>query len=462
MKRIFKYIVFPILLIVVSACDLLTPEPVDKLTDNLVLNEPSDVPQVEIGLYSAFRTIIPATVIAGDFTADMLLHNGTFSQYRELGNKQITATNASVATLWGAIYNTIYIANFILEKLPNVPGVSTVQRNKTMGAAHFLRGYAYFTALYTFGRVPLALTTNIQTNLDIPRSSTEDILQQVIDDYTAALDELPSTPTNASYAGEFAVRAAFARLYLFLGNWVQAEQYATQVIESGKYELEKDFATIVNTDLTDESILEVSYTIADDPGTDGNIGLNNLFVGRREIIPSNQAVLALASSEAGDRFQTIKFDVSKLKGTDNGWSVAKYGTADADNNDVVVFRLAEMYLIRAEARAQQGNVSGSTSSARTDINILRTRADFEDNNNSVPLIPESVTQSQMLKLIEQERIYELAYEGHRWYDLVRTNRVTQVMEAFTTNWRDAYTLWPIPLREIQTNKALVGDQNPGY
>ncbi|HEY9009071.1 MAG TPA: RagB/SusD family nutrient uptake outer membrane protein, partial [Ohtaekwangia sp.] len=138
-----------------------------------------------------------------------------------------------------------------------------------------------------------------------------------------------------------------------------------------------------------------------------------------------------------------------------------YGTADADNNDVVVFRLAEMYLIRAEARAQLGNVSG-TASARTDINILRTRADFEDDNKSVPLIPESVTQSQMLRLIEEERVYELAYEGHRWYDLVRTKRVTQVMEAFTSNWRDAYELWPIPLREIQTNKALAGDQNPGY
>ncbi|HEY9009093.1 MAG TPA: RagB/SusD family nutrient uptake outer membrane protein, partial [Ohtaekwangia sp.] len=330
MKRVFtsiaKYIVFPMLLIVVNACDLLSPQPVDKQTDNLVLNEPGDVPQVEIGLYAAFRTIIPATVIAGDFTADMLLHNGTFSQYRELGNKQITSTNASVSTLWGAIYNTIYIANFILEKLPNVSGVSTTQRNKVMGAAHFLRGYAYFTALYTFGRVPLVLTTNIQTNLTIPRTSTDDILQQVLDDYTAALSELPKSPTNSSYAGEYAVRAAFARLHLFLGNWSQAEQYATQVIESGKYELEKDFANIVNKDQTGESILEVSYTLTDDPGTDGNIGLNNLFVGRREIIPSNEAVIALASSESGDRFQTIRFNAANLKGTDNGWSVAKYGT----------------------------------------------------------------------------------------------------------------------------------------
>ena len=72
--------------------------------------------------------------------------------------------------------------------------------------------------------------------------------------------------------------------------------------------------------------------------------LNNLFVGRREIIPSNQVVVALDASESGDRFLSMNFDLANLSGNDNGWSVAKYGTADADNNNVVVFRLAEMYL----------------------------------------------------------------------------------------------------------------------
>jgi hypothetical protein len=154
--------------------------------------------------------------------------------------------------------------------------------------------------------------------------------------------------------------------------------------------------------------------------------------------------------ESGVRFNSISFNANNLKGSDNGWSVAKFGTADQDNNNVVVFRLAEMYLIRAEARSKQNNTTG----ARNDLNVLRARA-------KAPLIT-SASQSQLIQLIEDERRYELAFEGHRWYDLVRTNRAKAVMSAFSSNWKDAYELWPIPQREILNNPALVGNQNPGY
>lgn len=447
-------VILGIMLLLASSCEnVLEPEPIDLLTNDIVLNEPNDVGNVEVGLYSAFRNIVPSTVIAGDFTADMLIHNGTFSQYRELGTKQISSANASVAALWGSIYNTVYIANFILERLPEVEGVPAVQRNQVMGTAHFLRGYAYFVALYTFGGVPQVLTTDIETNRNIPRADESEMLALIESDYLEALSTVPEEPVNAAYVGEFAVRAALARYYLYLGNWAQAEQYATEVIDSGLYELEPDFSSIVEEDFTIEAILEVGYTIADDPGTNGNIGLNNLFVGRREIIPSNEEVVALASSESGDRFSSISFDVDELSGTDNGWSVAMYGTADADNNNVVVFRLGEMYLIRAEARAQLENVTG-LNSAQSDVNTLRTRA-------GAPTIA-AVSKSQMLRIIEEERRFELAFEGHRWYDLVRTGRAQAVMSAYSVNWRSDYEVWPIPQREIQNNPALVGNQNPGY
>lgn len=439
---------------VVAGCqEVLEPQPVDLLTDDIVLNEVKDVPAVEIGLYNSFRVIIPAAVIAGDFTADNLIHNGTFTQFRELGTKQITSANASVATLWGSIYGTIYTANFIIERLPDVPGLKSDQRNKVLATAHFLRGYAYFIGYYSFGPIPLVLTTSIEANRNIARASDDDILQLIEDDFAFALGKLPEDPINPGFAGEYAVRAALARFNLYRGNWAAAESYATDVIESGLYTLVPDFSDIVTKDFTDEAIFEVGYSVTDDPGTDSNIGLNNLFVGRREIIPSNEAIVALASSESGDRFSSIKFDIKELEGNDNGWSVAKYGTADEDNNNVMVFRLAEMYLIRAEARARQGNTTGANS-AQEDINALRQRA------NAPTVGP--LSQNQMLNIIEQERRYELAYEGHRWYDLVRTGRADQVMPGFSPNWRSAYARWPIPQREIQNNPALAGHQNPGY
>jgi hypothetical protein len=443
-----------LLLLVIQGCEeVLEPEPIDLLTDEIVLNEVKDVPNVEIGLYNAFRVIIPATVIAGDFTADMLIHNGTFTQYRELSTKQITSANSSVSTLWGSIYNTVYIANFILERLPDVPGVRSAERDRVLATAHFLRGYAYFIGYYTFGPIPLVLTTSIEANRNIPRAQAEEVLQQILDDYNFALGKLPEDPVNPGFAGEYAVRAALARFHLYNENWAEAEAFATDVINSGLYTLVNDFSDIVRQDFTSESIFEVGYSISDDPGTNSNIGLNNLFVGRREIIPSNQSIVALASSESGDRFSSIKFDINNLVGNDNGWSVAKYGTADEDNNNVVVFRLAEMYLIRAEARAHLQKVTG-VNSAQEDVNVLRQRAD-------APTIG-SLSQSQMLLIIEDERRYELAFEGHRWYDLVRTGRADDVMPAFSANWREAYVRWPIPQREIQNNPALAGNQNPGY
>jgi len=452
MKRIYIIIVLMGTLGINSCDNILEPEPIDLLTNDIVLNEPRDVPNVEIGLYSAFRNITPNVVISGDFTADMLIHNGTFSQYRELGTKQISSANASAAGLWGAIYNTVYIANFILERLPTVPGVTTADRNRVMGTAHFLRGYAYFVGLYTFGGVPEVVTTDIETNRNIPRASEADIMALITSDYEEALDLLPATPPNAGYAGEFAVRAALARLNLYQEDWADAEAFATDVIASNLYELDSPYSQIVTEDFPEESIFEAGYTLSDDPGT-AITGLNNLFVGRREIIPSNQVVVALASSESGNRFSSMDFDVNNLSGTDNGWSVAKYGTADADNNNIVVFRLGEMYLIRAEARAHQNDVTGPNS-AQSDINMLRQRA-------AAPLVP-AVTQSQMLSLIEDERVYELAFEGHRWYDLVRTGRAKAVMSAYSANWKDAYELWPIPQREMLNNPALAGNQNPGY
>ena len=454
MNRYRKYLWIGIVVVLVTACDnVLEPEPVDLLTNDIVLNEPSDVADVEIGLYSAFRNIIPGMVISGDFTADMLMHNGTFSQYRELGTKQISSANASAAGLWGSIYNTVYIANFILERLPEVPGVTTTERNRVTGTAYFLRGYAYFVAMHTFGRVPEVISTDIETNRNIPRASIDAILERIEEDFDEALTLLPNEPVNAGFAGKHAVRSALAKLALYLENWSEAEQQATAVIQSGLYTLEDDFSSLVNEDFTDEAIFEVGYTISDDPGTNNNIGLNNLFVGRREIIPSNEVVVKLASSESGDRFSSIAFDVNNLNGSDNGWSVAKYGTADADNNNVVVFRLGELFLIRAEARARQGKVTGG-GSALDDINTLRARA-------NAPVVP-SVSQSQMLSIIEEERVFELAFEGHRWYDLVRTGRAAAVMTAFSPNWKDTYELWPIPQREMLNNPALSGDQNPGY
>ncbi len=444
-----------LLVTLVGSCDeFLNPEPVDLLIDDLALNEPGDVASVEIGLYARARSLGAPGVIAGDMTSDMLVHNGTFNQYRELGAKEITSANAAAATLWGAVYGTVYSANFILERLPEIIGVPSDISQNVLATARFWRGYAYFVGVTTFGDMPLVVNTDIEVNRNLPRTPTNEILSFILEDYQFALANFNEEPVNAGFVGVKSTEAALARYHQFVGNWSEAERYATNVIASEEYELVDDYLELVEEDFTDEAILEFGYSIADDPGTDANFGLNDLFIGRREIIPSNQTIFALNTEQSGDRWRSIRFDIENLVGDDNGWSVAKYGTADEDNNNVVVFRLGEMYLIRAEARAQQNNIVGE-GSAETDINMLRTRA-------NAPTLSGITSREQMLLTIENERLYELAYEGQRWYDLVRTGRASTVMRAYTPNWKDAYERWPVPLREIQNNPALAGQQNPGY
>ncbi|WP_266364452.1 RagB/SusD family nutrient uptake outer membrane protein [Tellurirhabdus rosea] len=453
MNRLKKYTLIALLTGGFTACEsVLEPKPVDLLVDALVLNEVADVEPARLGAYSALRSIASPMVIAGDFSADYIQHNGTFTDYQELGTKQLTAANGAVAALWGALYRTIYVTNFVLERLPSITSLPSSTSKQVTAEMRFLRGFSNFIGTYTYGDIPLVTTTDQNANRNVPRTARATVLASVLQDYQAALTDLPERSTNSAFASKNTVRAALARYYLYAKNWTQAEQFASQVINSGVYSLEADYETIIQKDFTRESILEVGYSLTDDPGT-SNFGLNNLFVGRREVIPSNPLVPQLISAESGTRSGTISFDPQQLRGSDNGWTVRKYGTGTADNNNIVIFRLAEMYLIRAEARAQQNKLSGATSAA-ADINVLRNRA-------GAPIIG-TLTQADMLRVIEQERVYELAFEGHRWYDLVRTGRAQTVMTALYPNWNSRFELWPIPQGELQRNPALKNAQNPGY
>ena len=331
-------------------------------------------------------------------------------------------------------------------------------RKQVLAEARFLRGFVNFLGAYTFGGIPKVTTTTIATNRNIPRATREDILKSVLADYNAALADLPNSNTNKTLAKTFAtknaVRAAMARYYLYQKDWVQAEKLASEIIATNLQTLPADIAAVFFQEVDDETIFEVAYAnnSSDDPGT-STFGLNDVLRGRREVIPANTYILTMLEANAGERSQTISFDPTRQRGRDNGWSVRKYGSPDEANNNITIFRLAEQYLIRAEARAQQGRIVG-TNGAQADINVLRQRAKAP--NASL------TTQADALLTIEKERVYELSFEGHRWYDLKRTGRLQTVMSAFSPNWNEKFELWPIPQSEIQRNDALKGAQNPGY
>ncbi len=128
----------------------------------------------------------------------------------------------------------------------------------------------------------------------------------------------------------------------------------------------------------------------------------------------------------------------------------KLRAGTAGNEFTVVLRLAELYLIRAEARAQQSNTSG----ALTDINLVRQRA-------GLSILPAGTTQASLILALEHERWVELFTEwGDRWFNLKRTNRIATVLPLIKPNWKEFQKLYPIPAFEITANQNLI--QNPGY
>jgi hypothetical protein len=447
----FKITISAISLILTTGCtDLLDPTPVDRIVNELVV---TDAPSARVTLTSAYRSMANLStpkIIAGDLTADNLKHNGTFTQYLEISNKDMSAANGSASSMWGVIYSIAYTVNFVLEGLETLDNIDDATKNELEAIGRFLRGYGYFAGVTTFGGLPIVTTTEIEANRNIPRSDLETTLRFIEEDLLFALDKLPENVINAGELSNGAVKAALARFYLYQEDWDQAELYATDVIEGNgteNYFLEENFEDLL-ADFNSESILEIVYTANDNPGTSTDFSISNLFVTRREIIPSNEIVEALQDI-GGARINMIEFDRLNSIGSDNGWTITRYGPFD----NIPVFRLAEMYLIRAEARAQKNNINGENS-AQSDLNIIRARA-------GTSLAP-PLAVGEMLLAIERERQVELAFEGHRWYDLKRTGRAQSVMERVTNNWTEKDELWPVPLREIQNNPALQGAQNPGY
>ncbi|MEN7549712.1 RagB/SusD family nutrient uptake outer membrane protein [Rapidithrix thailandica] len=431
------------------ACEesVLEPKPVDRITDDLVLKDVGSAFNVVNGLYRNFANLSAINIIAGDMSADNLRHNGTFTQYIEIGTFNMSASNGSASALWGTMYGMMFTVNFLIEGLPQLDDIPESLLNEFLATARFFRAYGYFAGVNTYGDLPLVTSTDVEANSEIPRTPANEVLQFVEEDLLFALNKLPTDPDNSGMLSNGAVKALLARYYLYRQDWTKAEQYASEIINgqnTANYNLESNFVDVLS-DFSDESILEVVYSANDNPGTSTNFGLNNLFESRREIIPRNEIIFELQSN-GGSRSQMIEFDAALAVGNDNGWTVTRYGPFD----NVQVIRLAEIYLIRAEARAQQNKLQGGLS----DLNRIRNRA-------GVPALNLD-NKNRLLTAIEEERRVELAFEGHRWYDLKRTNRDDAVMSAVTSNWTVKNKLWPVPQREISNNPALAGDQNPGY
>ncbi|PLK45574.1 RagB/SusD family nutrient uptake outer membrane protein [Emticicia sp. TH156] len=404
---------------------------------------------VEVTLIGAYDAISSSNVYGGamQYSGDLLgaeptemRFAGTFVTLDELWRKTFTTTNSQTQATWLQSYNAINITNNVLSALDKV---ETSKKASVEGEARFIRGLVYFDLVRLWAKawadgdpatnlgVPLVTTpTRGITDTDYrPRATVAAIYAQVIEDLTKA-ESLLGNPQNTGFASKSAAQAILARVYLQQGKYAEARDAANKVISGGQFSLTPTFQEAFR-DATNDSEIIFRIIVTDQ---DGANSLNTYYApasyqGRGDI-----RVLSpfLNLYGAGDTRGT--YFVRASNNTYTGKHLDQYG-------DVSVIRLAEVYLIRAEANLRLGTTVGAT--PLSDVNLIRSRA------GATPLTTVSVTD------VLKERKLELAFEGEQIHDVKRTKGGVAGL-----TYSDNKLVIPIPQREIDTNKSLV--QNPGY
>ena len=361
---------------------------------------------------------------------------------REFDVYAVFATNTRVQELWTAIYKTVNIANNIIEKVPLVNDVTLDQteRNKERGEAFFLRAVCYFDLVRLWGNVPIVTkaTQTASDAKDITNSAPAVVYQFIESDLDSAEALLPAV-VNRNRANQYTAKALKARLYLYEENWKKAEDYATQIInDSADFKLTKPYSQFYAAKNSTESIFEVDYTINNKNSYATNWFQNPTTGGKKEFLPTDDFIALLKDPNVGGGRSALIFTVG---GVTYGNMNFKISTGEDQS---YVLRLAELYLIRAEAKAEQLKLDEGIK----DLNVVRSRA-------GVPLIATVAGKDELIDKILLERRVELAYESHRWFDLIRKRKAQAVLGITDAN----KLLLPIPRQEV-----LIGNltQNQGY
>ncbi|RYZ53557.1 MAG: RagB/SusD family nutrient uptake outer membrane protein [Sphingobacteriales bacterium] len=384
--------------------------------------------------------------VSGGYSADELLKYNALPVEQEFSANSLLPTNANVKMLWSTAYQNIYYVNAILEGIQGAEGLSAPVKAQLEGESRFVRALHYFYLVNYFGRVPLVTSTDYAANSLLPRVDTATIYQQIVTDLLRAKELLPAVYATAdrNRPNKWAASALLARAYLYQQNWAGAISESDSVIGSSLYGLQADLATVFLKN-SREAIWQLSPT-------SGLLRETSMMrpTGTTTLTPQIHVTQSVLSSfEAGDRRRQKWVDSVTFQSVRYYYPSKYRNTSSAVTEYYTVLRLAEVYLIRAEARLRSGNLPG----AIQDINAIRSRAGLSGTS--------AATESAIAAAISLERQHEFFAEfGHRWLDLKRWGTAGPVLAPIKAAWQPTDIYYPIPQDELLNNSAL--HQNPGY
>jgi hypothetical protein len=385
------------------------------------------------------------TSLFGALSADELIRYNPDAEFEQINSNEITPNNALISSLWSSPYKHIYYANAALKGLQNSQTLSTSVKNKLIAECRFIRAFCYFYLVNFFGNVPLITGTDYLENATIPSVDKSQVYQFIKTELMGIRALLPPTvsPAEKVRPDKWTATAFLARINLYMEDWSSAETLTTEIINSGLYTpLTALNAVFLKT--SKEAIWQLMPS-------SGQLQETQQFKPNGTVPKNYMTQQLLNQFQPGDQ-RKYKWMDSITSNSVRYYYPGKYKNTSSGtiSEYLVVFRIAEQFLIRAEARLKMGNLSG----AIDDLNILRIRAGLGS-------LAANLNEVQVTEAIAQERRSELFCEwGHRWFDLNRTGKANTVIGPIKPKWQLTDQLYPIPLEEILNNPNLV--QNPGY
>jgi hypothetical protein len=435
------------------------PVPKNQLVSSGVFKDSANATAAVLGIYIDMMQNQTLSIANGGITvsaglaSDELTTTLNVSGIPEFYTNTISTNNSLNSDLWVYAYKFLYEANACIEGITQSPSISTTAKKQLIGECKFLRAFLLFNLTNLYGQVPLITTSDYHFSQSMPRTQEDLIYRQIISDLLEAKENLSSNiqSSNKLRVNFYSVCSLLSKVYLYQKKYIEAESNASIVINSGAYKLETSLNNVFLA-TSNETILALQSILTNIETFEGKTFVP--ILNRRPSYPI--ASTLLNSFEANDKRSQIGNWITTIINSGTTYYIPyKYKQSQHLNaiplENYVVFRLAELYLIRAEARAQQNKIK----EAIDDINLIRVRAGLD------PLTA-TLNQDQIISIVLKERRSELFCEwGNRWFDLKRMNQADTVLKTVKgSSWQSTDTLYPIPQNEINNNQFLV--QNPGY
>lgn len=476
-----KYIIGLLLTIGFSAChNSLDLAPISQETTEVAYDRASQIEAALTGVYESFQSAeyyIWDNVLFQDVRSDNHYAGGDNPEVFSIDYLEVSPTNSRLFKNWSNIYNAIAKANTVMERAPLVtdPALSEVRRSQIIGEAHFLRAFHYYTLVTKWGGVPLVLSSTTSVNPDdirLPRSTEQEVYDQIIEDLDMAISLLPDTygsdaNTNKARATSGAANALAAKAMM------QSPSPDYNMVLGYIDEVESSLANYTLIDYNHlfdgnhynnaESILEIQFL----GGNEGNYGPQLLLPPsisgdswRKFVTPSHDLIDAYnAQGDDVRRDATVLFEtvnwVDEFWGNAVGSSIPfgykwKNASGWASSDRQYILRFGDIVLLKAEAHARLNQLAP----AATEVNRIRNRVGLANLSSTA-----TSSQSNLLQAILDERRLELAQEAQRWDDLVRFGQAVSVMnnlneidlrtgQSVDYNMTEAKILLPIPQEEL--------------